>query len=148
MLGPVEHCKNKFCLAREISWGDVIDKVSSEFEEATHKIILSSRTNLPTFVLHSEYRPGTLQAAFGEVKESVDVKDMHVYVSFSKNSETFGRHADFDDVLIVQALGCVSYRFDDDTVKRLSPGDSLFIPKGVHHAPVTHSSRVTLSFSV
>lgn len=140
--------RNNFQLAKKIAWSDVVSKISNEFRNASHKIIFSTRTNLPTFVLHSDYRPGTLQNAFDEVKQRVNVKDMHVYISFAENSETFGRHADLDNVLIVQALGAVSYKFDDGSVKVLLPGDSLYIPKGVHHAPVTHNARVTLSFSL
>ena len=35
-------------------------------------------------------------------------------------------------MLITQAIGKMSYKFDDGTVHTIGPGDSIFIPKGVY----------------
>jgi len=71
---------------------------------------------------------------------------MHTYVSFGKDSMTFGNHDDPVDVLLVQAKGSTSYICDGSTYT-LNPGDSLFIPKGSYHEPIVSGPRVTLSFS-
>jgi len=143
----VVHNKDHFKSVTKITWDDVIDKISNEFYNGSHKIVSSGQTGLPTFVLHNDYYPGTIASAFDEVKQETNVNVMHMYVSFVENSETFGRHADFENVMIVQALGSVSYGLDNGPTLRLNPGDSLFIPKGAYHAPITHGPRVTLSFS-
>ena len=72
--------------------------------------------------------------------------EFHTYVSMSKKTSTFGRHNDTKDVLIVQAMGKVTYRFDDAIIK-LRPGDAVFIPEGEYHDPIVHGPRITLSFS-
>jgi len=99
--------------------------------------------NKYSFVCHNDYLPGSLKPAYQEV----GMEEMHIYISFSDNAETFGRHNDEDDVLIVQSIGKMAYRFDNGKTCVLSPGDSLFIPAGVYHHPIVHEPRVTLSFS-
>ena len=51
------------------------------------------------------------------------------------------------NVLIVQSIGVISYKFDSGAVCTLNPGDSIFIPKGVYHDPIIEGPRATLSFS-
>ena len=49
------------------------------------------------------------------------------------------------NVLIVAAIGTVTYNFDNDLSYTLNPGDSVLITKEIHQ-PVKEP-RVTLSFS-
>lgn len=157
-------CKNKYPIARDISWDDVIEKISkecsdmviiwSEFEiqpgttnETSKRLsCFSSSSNPPTFFLMHDYYPKTIGKTFEAVSEDCGVKVMHTYISFGKNSMTFGNHKDDVDVLLVQAKGITSYVCDDITYT-LNPGDSLLIPKGVYHEPIVSGPRVTLSFS-
>ena len=143
----VVYNKFQFKLATKIIWDDVIEKISNEFCNRSHKVVLSDKTGLPTFVLHNNYYPKSIAEAFNEVNQITNASVLHMYISFAEKSETFGRHSDIEDVLIVQALGSVSYGFDSDQVVKLDPGDSLHIPRGVYHEPITHGPRVTLSFS-
>jgi mannose-6-phosphate isomerase-like protein (cupin superfamily) len=143
---PVDYNKSQFRSVRKITWSDVIDKISNEFSVGSH-LVLNGPFSLPTFVLHNSYYPKSILSAFNEVKRTTNVNVMHMYISFVEHSDTFGRHADSEDVMIVQSVGSVSYGLDDGRTLRLDPGDSLFIPKGVYHSPITHGPRVTLSFS-
>ena len=143
----VKFTKNHFEQAKKVSWEDVIQKISYEYEYKTHKTIFINNDTSPTIVLRNNIFPGTLQEVFNEIKSEIDIKDLHVYVSFGKNSSTFGRHDDPNDVIIIQAIGSVYYAFDDGTTFTLNPGDSLFIPKGIYHNQITLSPRITLSFS-
>ena len=148
--------KNVFKNAKKVTWDNLIEKISDEYDKNTAKTVLSSLTAIsptsskksPTIVCHNSYLPGTLLNAFNEVSTNKKVRDMHIYTSFSKNADTYGRHKDGDDVLIVQAIGKTSYLFDDGKEYTLSPGDSIFISKGVYHTPKVLEPRVTLSFSV
>ena len=148
--------KNVFNNVKKVTWDDLIEKISLEYDENTCTTVLSSLTAIsskesnksPTIVCHNSYLPGTLLNAFNEVSTNKKVRDMHIYTSFSKNADTYARHKDNVDVLIVQAIGKTSYLFDDGKEYTLSPGDSIFIPKGVYHTPRILEPRVTLSFGI
>ena len=100
-------------------------------------------------------RPKTLQQAYDEVLSDCPLRinshnKMDVYISFTGGAESFGKHKDTDDVLIVQAIGRMKYTLYTHQIPQefiLSPGDSLFIPEGTYHDPTTLEPRVTLSFS-
>jgi hypothetical protein len=151
--------KNVFNNAKKVTWDDLLEKISVEYDKNTGITVLSPLTltaispiieskKSPTIVCHNSYLPGTLLNAFNEVSTNKKVRDMHIYTSFSKNADTFVRHKDDNDVLIVQAIGKTSYLFDDGKEYTLSPGDSIFIPKGVYHTPKILEPRVTLSFGI
>ena len=142
------HSKDKFEKCKDVTWDDVIEKLSYEFSVGSHKFIAESKNIPPSFVMHTNKFPGTLFDAFEELRVKENVIDMHVYMSLGSNSSTFGRHNDPDNVLIVQAIGEIQYAFDDKNVITLNPGDSLLIKKGVYHTPIVSGPRVTLSSSV
>jgi len=139
--------KNHFSIVKFVLWDDVISKINFEFNNESVRVIASSPKNCPTFLLQSRFYPNTLAAAFNEVEAETSISEMHTYTSFGESSSTFGRHCDEVDVLIVQSIGSVSYRFDDGVTVTLNPGDSLYIKRGVYHEPFIHGPRVTLSFS-
>ena len=67
-----------------------------------------------TYYLSSYYRPKTLQQAYDEVLSDCPLRinshnKMDVYISFTGGAESFGKHKDTDDVLIVQAIGRMKY---------------------------------------
>lgn len=143
----IKYTPSNYIFPKKITWDDVIEKISNEYDDKSYLIISKRDVNFPTFVLHNKYFPKTILESFNEVQNDCNIKILHMYISFSKESDTFGRHCDDVDVLIVQAIGSVSYEFDDGTYHTLHPGDSLFIPKGVYHNPIVNTPRVTLSFS-
>lgn len=131
----------------QVTWDDVIKKIDCEFEKKTVGMSMSDNSS-PTIVCHNYQHPKTIMDCIDQVRSEFKVDSCHVYVSFSKNAKTYGRHNDNADVLLVQAIGKVSYAFDDATIYTLEPGDSLFIPKHVYHDPYTLSPRATLSFGI
>lgn len=143
----VKYTKNHFQKVKDVIWDDVIDQMSHEFDNRSHKLLVEDLHIPPTIVLHDSFHPGTIDTAYNEVRSQTGVKELHLYISFAKNSSTFGRHKDTMDVLIVQSIGSILYAFDDNQTYELNPGDSIFIPKGVYHTPFTSGPRVTLSFS-
>jgi|688.fasta_scaffold15232_13 ribosomal protein L16 Arg81 hydroxylase len=169
-LDSIKLTRNHYPSVKDVTWDDVMDKASSELsvppftgiviwndyeihssvnpheKVKLRKTIHRQFTNPPTFVLHSDYRPGTLNQIFQEVSAKQGLKVMHVYFSFGRDNLTFGDHKDTVDVLILQAKGTMSYICEGITYK-LNVGDSLFIPKGTYHEPVVTGPRITLSFS-
>ena len=141
----IKFTKNNFEKCKLITWDDVIEKLSFEFEASKPKFIFKDKFTPPSFVMHTKIFPNTLRIAFNEIKSRENILDMHVYMSLGKNSSTFGRHKDSDHVLIVQAIGNAEYSFDDGKKIYLEPGDSLAIKEGVYHTPMVFGPRVTLS---
>lgn len=137
--------KKDCVVASYIGWYEVMDKISNECENGTLLTIHKDNAS-PTVVTHNEYYTGNIHRTVNNLKKHYNFKNMHMYISFGKYSTTFGRHKDEVDVLIVQSIGKTSYKFDNGYVCELSPGDSLFIPKGVYHKPVVLEQRVSLSF--
>ena len=148
--------KNAFNIVKKVTWDDVIEKISHEYDNNTSITVLLSSTSIsptaskksPTIACHNSYLPGTLLDAYKEVDENKKVRDVHMYISFSKNADAYQAHHDEVDLLIVQAIGKTSYLVDDGKEYTLSPGDSIFIPKGVYHTPKILEPRVTLSFGI
>lgn len=137
--------------AKLVTWDDCIKKIDNEFKTKTIKIGIADAKEwkCPIMILHNENLPKTIFDSVEELKEKgYIIQTCHVYTSFGSDCVTFGRHKDKVDVLITQAVGSVSYKFDDESIHRLEPGDSLFIPKGVYHDPYPHSPRITLSTAI
>jgi len=145
-----EYLKGKFNYCQNVSWGDVISKIDNEFRNESHKFLVEEGQT-PTFVLHNLYLPGTLTQVFDRVNHEMRTKVLHVYTSLGGNSPTFGRHKDEMDVLIIQSIGQIEYKIDNDTIESdtitLNPGDGLIIKEGVYHTPIIKELRVTLSFA-
>ena len=139
------YSKDKFEKCKDVTWDDVIEKLSYEFSVGRHKFIAENTSVPPSFVMHTDKFPGTLFDAFEELRVKENVLDMHVYMSLGGNSTTFGRHKDNHNVIIVQAIGEMQYVFDDNSIVTLKPGDGLSIRKGVYHTPIVSGPRVTLS---
>ena len=135
----------------KITWEDAIDKLNYELQLGDDVAVRM----LDTYYLSSPYRPNTFQKAYDEVLSNCplivdDYTAMDVYISFTGGAESFGKHKDTDDVLIVQAIGRMKYILYNHEIPQefiLNPGDSLFIPEGTYHDPKILEPRVTLSFS-
>ena len=145
----LQYLKQKFNYCKNISWDDVIDKISHEFSNKTHRFVFDKEAIIPpTFILHNNYLPGKLQRVYDSVRTKWNIVDMHVYTSFGPNSSTIGRHCDSDDVLIVQSVGRMNYYVEGLGAIECNPGDGIMIPAGVYHTPYVLESRITLSFSL
>ena len=145
----------------KITWQDAMLKIDADVQEDkficirhydenytlhTKDKLMVVRGEIPTIVCESSYVPNTFLPVCQKVQKDWGMTEFHTYVSMSKKTSTFGRHNDTMDVLIVQAKGKVTYRFDDAIIK-LRPGDAVFIPEGEYHDPIVHGPRITLSFS-
>ena len=146
-----EYLEGRFNYCQNILWEDVIYKIDNEFKNFSYKLLVEKR-QAPTFVLHNSYLPGYLNPIFERVNNEMNTKVLHIYTSFGSNSPTFGRHKDSMDVLIIQSIGQIKYKIDDDNTMNsdiitLNSGDGIIIKKGVYHTPIIEEPRVTLSFS-
>jgi ribosomal protein L16 Arg81 hydroxylase len=72
----------------------------------------------------------------------------HIYISLLSFSSTFGRHKDSTDVYFILAQGSMSWKVeyeDGDYETTMSPGDMIFLPKGIYHTPFPITPRVGIS---
>jgi len=144
----VKVTRNHFDTAPKVTWEDVIEKVGDEFFNKTPRVLMEDKKSGPTIICHNPNLTTTLYNCMKQVEKEFQLDSCHVYLSFGKSSNTFGRHKDNKHVLIVQAIGKIRYKFDNGDIHTLGPGDSLYIPKGVYHDPEVLCPRVTLSFGV
>ena len=144
-----KYLKQKFNYCKNKSWDDVIDKISHEFSNKTHRFVFDKEAIIPpTFILHNDYLPGKLQKIYNIMERKWKIKEMHVYTSLGANSTAFNRHCDSANVLIVQSVGRMNYYVEGLGAIECNPGDGILIPSGVYHTPYVVEPRITLSFSL
>ena len=153
-----KHIVQNFPKCKQLQWTDVFSKLEWENENAPETIKylgqeikegVVNKQNLPTFIMHTDHRPGSIELAHQEVYDIFQVKAMHLYVSFGENAPTFGGHRDQLDVLLVGGIGEVDYKVEGlNELVTLRPGEGLYIPKGLEHEAFIKEARATLSFEV
>lgn len=127
-----------FCrYAKHITWDDVVEKIN--YDQNVSMDIVGRK---PTFVCRSDYYPRRIKI----VQRKVNLPQLYLFTSFIKDSDTFGKHKDEKDVLLIQAIGKMTYLVDGK-IYEIFPGDSLLIPEGIYHTPYPSEPRATLSFS-
>jgi mannose-6-phosphate isomerase-like protein (cupin superfamily) len=74
----------------------------------------------------------------------------HAYISFSKESKTFGKHKDNSDVWFWQSIGSTKWTvYDEETnIYILNPGDMIYVPSKMYHDTSPLSPRVGISFGI
>ena len=137
--------KNIFPIAKKVKWEDVIEKLQHDYPLDGVRVISDKEKTPQTYASHTDYRPGTIGEVYKEISENYYVNSLHVFMSLLKDSHTYGMHNDSMDVMIVQSIGTMLYKFDDGEIL-LESGDALFISRRVNHCPVILGPRVTLSF--
>ena len=134
----VKFTKNHYPIARRVTWDDVIKKIDNDQDDEMWR----SPGSQPTFVCGSSFAPRSIK----KVKDKVKLSELHIYISFFRGSDNVGNHKDYENVLLVQAIGRMFYDVEGKQYC-LFPGDSLYIPAEVYHTPEVPEARVTLSFS-
>ena len=145
-----------------ITWQDVFEKLQNDSETGeycvtrfnTESVIAQNEDvtlttgAMPSIVAEGDYKPESFFPVCDRVYDHIGFETFHTYVSFAQSSSNFGGHEDETDVLIVQGIGVVTYRFDDGQLHTLLPGDAVYIQAGVWHKPEVLTPRCTLSFSM
>ena len=133
----VKLTRNHYRCAKSVTWEDVMDKINCD-----QNVAMDMVGKRPTFVCRSEYTPKSMK----RVLRRTGLKRLYVFTSFLKDSDSFGRHKDDYDVLLIQSIGKMSYMIEG-SIYEIYPGDSLFIPNGTYHTPHPSGPRVTLSLA-
>lgn len=101
-------------------------------------------TNMSDYYFLSEnaIQIDKLKPLYDELK----VKTAHLYMSLSTVSNGHGKHNDTDDVWYWQCKGITQWQ-GEDFKHVLTPGDLIYIPKGVYHQVTSLSPRAGISMS-
>jgi len=154
--------KNKVDVSN-ITWEDVFDKLEYDRSQKTFTVIapkvkpeeilneskdvILHKGSMNTMISEGSYTPWAMRPLAEHMKTCYGMREFHQYVSLSGGSSTFGRHNDNVNVIIVPIIGDIGYGVDGLGEVIMEPGDALFIPKYVYHAPMVLGPRATLSFS-
>jgi mannose-6-phosphate isomerase-like protein (cupin superfamily) len=68
-----------------------------------------------------------------------------IYVALGSNGSLYGPHTDPDDAWYWQCYGSADWQIDGQEFKT-NPGDWLWIPKGLHHAPKPAGAMAAVRF--
>jgi len=156
------------------SWDDIVPYFDRSFLSGNkrardpHKIFIDVKTNDFAIVKTIKSELGKLltgdlpnSSYWKRVLDSVDIS-CHCYAGFSPNAIASPPHKDPMEVFFVMIKGTMpwkifengcDYNDVDQTMsskstfsKRLTPGDFVYVPKGVYHVALPDCSRVGFSF--
>ena len=136
-----------------------LDDLEVLLEGKQHKL-----THKPDIEQFADYRYSLIFLKAREVKEIfVNLKkvfelkfpqikkasswDVHIYSSYSGESKSFHVHADSADNVILQTEGLSKWHLPNYFDTTLTPGDMIWIPKGVKHQCKPLNRRISLSFA-
>jgi len=103
-------------------------------------------------------RPSAPQFARDIEQEMQDVFSLHgnnisniAFGGFGRHSDSYPRHKDSMDVLLVQVLSTVQISVEGHNNEEpfdFNPGDYVWLPRGTYHQVYPQDSRVSFSFGV
>ena len=123
----------------DVPWESVLMYVNATLNDPTGHCHVISNGGPPSYM--SKWRRGypcpplfTIARREFEAWSGHECQNMDVYVSYFAPADTFGRHKDEEDVLIVGVKGRTSYRFDTNAcetcladIVTVNPGDALYL---------------------
>jgi len=134
----------KFNFVKSLTWSHINEQMLMGVHEGKNDVTLLYGE---TTGRYSDYKGLLLNILMQMNREPEGWNFMHIYHSRVNKGVTAGRHNDETDVMIVQAVGKMMYRFDDGSEVIMNPSDALYIPVGMYHEPVIIGPRITLSFA-
>ena len=136
----------------DLSWEKVIYNIDTNIEQ---KYLVKSLKNCG-IVIHNIFDVPQVNLVLDEIKKnnnnvSQTFFSAHMYISLSKESETFGKHKDDSDVWFWQCIGKTKWEvFESNNIHTytLEPGDFIYISRNTFHKVTPLSPRVGISFGM
>lgn len=128
--------KKKFNLDTP-SWDDVIKNL--DYSISNNLLVKSNGQGF--YVAHDAHKIPIVKKLMKKIK----AKDAHLYINFTKNTPTFGKHVDTMDVAFWQIIGKTKWIVENKEYI-LKPGDLITVEKGIYHEVIPLTARAGISF--
>ena len=144
------HQLYKFYYNQVISWEDAISNIDYCI---LNNRILRKYENFG-FLSYDAHLIKKCDYIFNKIEEQnkntrFNITTAHLYISLSKNSKTSGKHRDGAFVWYWQCIGktqWIIYENEKEFTYELSPGDIIYVPRGVYHSVFPLTPRAGISF--
>jgi ribosomal protein L16 Arg81 hydroxylase len=119
-----------------IGWQELLNNFNESAERQEHV----KHVPLGFFVSHSANRMPKVQS----LMKKLGCDTAHLYMNVSQHGGSFGRHVDDVDVYFWQCQGSSKWVMDDCEFI-LTPGDMIYVPKGIYHNVIPLTPRAGIS---
>ena len=133
-----------------LTWDEVIDNIDRNIcENLNPPLKIMDNLGIVTHDTRDILKTYPIKNLIKQCRPHIN-PTVHLYVSLTSISNTFGKHDDLMDVVIWQCLGVTKWTIYDDKVYEydLKPGEFLYIPTGMFHDTTPITSRASLSFGL
>jgi len=133
-----------------ISWDDVVHNIDiTVCEETRPPLKILDNLGIVSHDTTDILKTYPIRNLIKKYRPNID-PTVHLYISLTSVSNTFGKHNDFTDVIIWQCLGVTRWTiYDTQTIQYdLKPGEFLYIPMGMFHDTTPITPRASISFGL
>ena len=132
----IKYTKKYF--STKLDWQDLL-------ENFNNSVLLGERVvfnPIAFYVSHSATKIKKLKPLY----DKLNIKNAHLYISLTNVCQNFGKHKDTMDVWFWQAKGKTKWQVLGKEYI-LSPGDLIYISKGIEHNVIALTPRAGISMS-
>ena len=122
-----------------IGWQELLDN----FNESVEKQEFIKHQILGFFVSHAAERMPKAQS----LMKKLGGDTAHLYMNICRHGGSFGEHVDTVDVYFWQCQGKVKWVVEGQDYI-LTPGDMIYVPRGVYHNVVPLTPRAGISIGI
>ena len=130
-----------------VTWDESFDYLTEVMNEDSHVRLEKYFTIITHTAHHHLDKVKNFCAEIEKIENrSGDNIDAHMYTGLTSMSESIGEHHDVCEVIFWQCIGRTEWTINRNDTYVMSPGDCIYIPKGMMHEVKSLSPRMGVSF--